>query len=112
MQLVKLDYQLNAANHISAVANNRDWKEPNGTPFATTNNSGLTTTGTTFIQDRFVIATLTTLIGTNKVNEVRYQWGVDKPVCHLVRNRATGRSRQPGYLRPTRPHPYLQRRVP
>ena len=77
VELLKLDYQLTQSNHISAVTNIRDWKEPNGTAFASTNNSGLTTSGTNFTQDRFVITTWNMLIGSNKVNELRYQWGID-----------------------------------
>ncbi len=55
-----------------------------------------------------MIATLTTLIGTNKVNEARYQWGVDNEFATsygtapqvVVGNLVTY-----GQLRP---HPYLR----
>ncbi len=67
--LVKLDYQINQSNHVSAVANLRDWKQPTSTLSV----NG----GTSYLQDRFVIATLNTVIGSNKVNEFRYQYGVD-----------------------------------
>ena len=77
VELVKLDYQLNTANHFSAVGNIRDWKEPNGTAYAAVNNSGLFSSNTAYIQDRFFILTANTLIGGNKVNEFRYQWGID-----------------------------------
>ena len=76
VELVKLDYQLNQANHISGVANIRDWKEPNNTATATST-SGFFGGANSFVQDRFVIANWTMVIGSNKVNELRYQWGKD-----------------------------------
>jgi hypothetical protein len=77
VELAKIDFQLNTANHFSAVTNIRDWKEPNGTAYAASNNSGIFSSATTYIQDRFFILTANTLIGNNKVNEFRYQWGID-----------------------------------
>src|SRR5262249_1268855 len=52
--------------------NIRDWKNPKG-------GNGNATIGSqgSFLQDRFAIANWTMLIGTNKVNELRYQWGKD-----------------------------------
>jgi hypothetical protein len=70
VELVKLDYQLNSSNHMSAVANIRDWDHANST-LLQTQSSG------SFIQDRFVIANWSTVIGSNKVNELRYQYGID-----------------------------------
>jgi hypothetical protein len=77
IELFKLDYQLNSSNHLNGVLNVRDWKEPNGTGFALAANSGIDSSNTAYIQDRFAIATLNTVIGNNKVNEFRYQWGID-----------------------------------
>jgi hypothetical protein len=75
IELVKLDYQLNQSNHLSAVANIRDWKQPTST---------VSVNGTTvFLQDRFVIATANTVIGNDKVNELRYQYGVDNTWTNL-----------------------------
>jgi len=51
VELLKLDYQLNQANHFSAVTNFRDYKQPTDT----TSVSG----GTSYNQDRFVIANWT-----------------------------------------------------
>jgi outer membrane receptor protein involved in Fe transport len=68
IELVKLDYQLNASNHLNVVTNIRDWSQPT---FVTQSAAG------SQAQERFVIATWNTVIGTDKVNELRYQWGVD-----------------------------------
>lgn len=75
--LGKLDYQLNKANHISATYGWRNWFEPNGTAFASANNSGLTAQESTFLQDRASIVNWTTVIGTDKVNQVLYQYRRD-----------------------------------
>lgn len=73
--LLKLDYQLNSSNHLSAVTNLRDWKEPT----STTSVNGTTS----YLQDRFVIVTANTVIGNDKVNELRYQYGVDNSFSTL-----------------------------
>ncbi len=70
VELFKLDYHLNASNHFNAVSDFRDFKLP--IPDNLVNN----TTSQT-LQDRFVIASLNTVIGSNKVNEFRYQFGKD-----------------------------------
>ena len=75
IELVKLDYQINQSNHFSAVGNIRDWKQPTSLLADGIQNGG--SQGTSYLQDRFVIATLNTVIGNNKVNELRYQYGVD-----------------------------------
>jgi hypothetical protein len=75
--LAKIDYQLNAANHLNAVFNWRNWYEPFNTAYASVNNSGAAAGLNNGVQDRFFIGTWTTLIGSNKVNELRYQWGKD-----------------------------------
>ena len=72
IEFLKLDYQLNSSNHINVTGNIRDWKNPS----AGLGNAAPGTT-TSFLMNRFVIANWTMLIGSNKVNEVRYQWGVD-----------------------------------
>jgi hypothetical protein len=74
VELLKFDYQLNANNHLSGVADVRDWREP-----ISITQSG----GTTAYWDRFAIGTWNTVIGANKVNELRYQWGLDKTVATI-----------------------------
>ena len=76
--LGKLDYQLNQANHLSAVFNWQNWQEPNGYDTrATVPNGGVTQNGHGGTHERFFIANWTTTISSNKVNEVRYQFGRD-----------------------------------
>jgi len=76
--LGKLDYQLNHANHLSAVFNWQNWQEPNGyNTAASVNNGGVTQNGFGGTHERFFIANWSTTISSNKVNEVRYQFGRD-----------------------------------
>src|SRR5688572_29956477 len=78
VELIKLDYQLNASNHVSGLVNIRDWKIPNGTAIATVNNTGiLSASQPTFNQNRFFIGTWNLLIGSSMVNEARFHWGQD-----------------------------------
>jgi len=72
VELAKLDYQLDQSNHLDVVANIRDWDNPRGG-----NGNAALGSQKSFLQDRFVIANWTSLISTDKVNEVRYQWGID-----------------------------------
>jgi hypothetical protein len=74
----KLDYQLNARNHLSAVFNLQNWREPYGYNTApTVNNGGATQNGNGGTHERFFIANWTANFSSNKVNELRFQWGRD-----------------------------------
>jgi len=76
--LGKLDYELNSTNHLSAVFNWQNWEEPYGYNTApTVNNGGATQNGNGGTHERFFIGNWTKTISSNKVNEVRYQWGRD-----------------------------------
>ncbi len=76
--LGKLDYQLNNANHLSAVFNFQNWQEPNGYNTAPTiNNGGVTQNGNGGTHERFFIANWTSNFSGNKVNDLRFQWGRD-----------------------------------
>ncbi|MHB8500783.1 MAG: TonB-dependent receptor [Candidatus Acidiferrales bacterium] len=76
--LGKLDYQLNSTNHFSAVFNWQNWQEPYGYNTApTVNNGGATQNGSGGTHERFFIGNWTKTISSNKVNELRYQWGRD-----------------------------------
>ena len=76
--LGKLDYQATTANHLSAVFNWQDWKEPFGYDTRpTVPNGGSTQNGPGGTHERFFIANWTSTFSSNKVNEVRYQWGRD-----------------------------------
>jgi hypothetical protein len=76
--LGKLDYQLNAMNHLSAVFNWQNWAEPNGYNTApTVNNGGVTQNGHGGTHERFLIGRWTSTFASDKVNEFRFQWGRD-----------------------------------
>lgn len=74
----KLDYQLNASNHLSAVLNIQNWQEPFGYNTAPTfSNGGASENGFGGVHNRFLIANWNTTISSNKLNEFRFQWGRD-----------------------------------
>ncbi len=75
--LGKIDYQATASDHVNFTFNWRNWKEPLSQAFASASNTGLTSGTESIIQDRFIIATWDKVIGSNKVNELRYQYGQD-----------------------------------
>ena len=76
--LGKFDYQLNQNNHLSAVFNFQNWQEPYGyNTSPTVNNGGATQNGNGATHERFFIATWTTNFSSNKVNDLRFQWGRD-----------------------------------
>lgn len=76
--LGKLDYQVTTNNHLSGVFNLQDWDEPDGyNTSATVSNAGVTVNGFGATHERFAIGTWTSTIGSNKVNDVRFQWGRD-----------------------------------
>ena len=76
--LGKFDYQLNQNNHLSAVFNFQNWQEPYGyNTSPTVNNGGATQNGNGATHERFFIANWTTNFSTNKVNDLRFQWGRD-----------------------------------
>jgi hypothetical protein len=76
--LGKLDYQFNAANRLNAVFNWQNWGEPYGyNTSPTVNNGGATQNGKGGTHERFFIANWNTTIGSNKVNDFRFQWGRD-----------------------------------
>jgi hypothetical protein len=76
--LGKLDYQLNATNHLNAVFNWQNWKAPYGYDTrSTVTNGGATQNGSGGTHERFLIANWTSAFSSNKVNEVRFQFGRD-----------------------------------
>jgi len=76
--LGKLDYELNHSNHLSAVFNWQNWQEPFGYNTApTVNNGGATQNGAGGTHERFFIGNWTSSFSSNKVNELRFQWGRD-----------------------------------
>jgi hypothetical protein len=74
----RIDYQANEKNHIFANFNFADFDSTNGySPNPTYSNTSDSTNGPTSYHERFVIANWTDAISSNKVNEVRFQWGTD-----------------------------------
>ena len=74
----KLDYQLNAKNHLSALVNLQNWGEPYGYNTSyTVANGGKGNNGTGGTHERFVIATWDTTLSNTMLNELRFQWGRD-----------------------------------
>jgi hypothetical protein len=74
----KLDYQLNQANHLSAVLNIQNWGEPFGYATSPTfSNGGASENGYGGVHNRFFIANWNTTLSSNKLNEFRFQWARD-----------------------------------
>jgi hypothetical protein len=74
----RLDYQLNAKNHVFANFNFVDFDSSNGySPNPTYSNTSVTTNGPTSYHERFLVTNWTDTITSNAVNEVRFQWGKD-----------------------------------
>ncbi len=74
----KLDYQLTPSNHLDALYNFQNWGEPFGyNTSPTIANQGSTENGPGGTHERFFIASWNATIGSDKVNEARFQWGRD-----------------------------------
>jgi len=78
----KLDYQLNSANRLSA---NFDWDNyhaPNAYNSGTSvNNSSLSTNGSLVTHTRFVIGKWDATLTPTLLNNIRFQWAVDKEIA-------------------------------
>ncbi len=74
----KLDYQLNASNHISAAFDYDDFRSPNAysTAFTASNNS-VTANGKVQTVERIFTANWSSAISSSAINELRFQWGRD-----------------------------------
>jgi hypothetical protein len=76
--LGKLDYQFNATNHLNVVFNWQNWQAPFGYDTrSTVTNGGATQNGNGGTHERFLIANWTSAFSSDKVNEVRFQFGRD-----------------------------------
>src|SRR5450631_2200331 len=74
----RLDYQLNEKNHVSVNFNWGDYKSPNGYSGGPSySNSSVSTNGTAYYHERFLVANWTSQLSNTSVNEVRFQWGQD-----------------------------------
>ena len=70
----KIDYQIDLRNHFSTEVNYLDFRSPNGiqTQGVLTTGNGIGNNADTTVFDRTVKAELTTVIGSNAVNEFRF----------------------------------------
>lgn len=74
----KLDYQVNATNHVSAAFNWQNFHEPNGyNTSVSSNNASVTSNGTADFHSRFLVLTWNTAIRPTLANEARFQWSRD-----------------------------------
>jgi hypothetical protein len=74
----KIDYQINAKNHLTAEVNRLRWTSPAGIQTSTGAFSyGIDSFGNDFVKDTFGIAKLDTALTNTLANEVRYQYGRD-----------------------------------
>jgi hypothetical protein len=74
----KLDYQLNAANHINASFNLDNFKSPNSYNTAiTASNNSLTANGTAVTRERIFVASLDSTLTPRMFNNLRFQWSRD-----------------------------------
>jgi hypothetical protein len=74
----KLDYQLNAKNHISTSFNFDDFHSPNSYNTAITSpNNSLSANGTAVTHERIFVANWDSTITNSMINNVRFQWSQD-----------------------------------
>lgn len=77
----RIDYQLNANNHLSAGFNFQNYHQPNGyTTSATSNNSSVSTNGRADFHERFVVANWEHVLSPTMANVTRFQWSRDLEV--------------------------------
>ncbi len=77
----RLDYQLNASNHVSTSFDFMDYHAPNAySPNTSYNNSSVTTNGTNRTQERIFVANWDSTLSSSMVNNLRFQWGRDLEV--------------------------------
>ena len=77
----KVDYQLNAANRISAGFDLDNYHAPNSYGSGTTyTNNSITANGPLVLHERFFVANWDSTLRPTMVNSFRYQWGVDNEI--------------------------------
>jgi len=74
----KLDYQVNAANHLSASFDLLNYHSPNAYRTANTqNNESVSANGTAVTRERIFVANWDATINPTLINNFRFQWSVD-----------------------------------
>ena len=77
----KLDYQLNASNHLSAGFDFDDFHAPNSYNSGTSvNNNSVTANGPAVTHTRFFVASWDSILNPTVVNNFRFQWGLDNEI--------------------------------
>jgi hypothetical protein len=77
----KLDYQLNARNHVNSSINIDDFKAPNSYNSSTTStNSSLSMNGLNVTHERIFVANWDSTITNTMINNFRFQWSRDLEV--------------------------------
>ena len=77
----KLDYQANAANHISASFDFVDFHAPNAyNSNSTVNNNSVTANGPAVTHERFFVTNWDSTLKPTLVNNFRFQWGLDNEI--------------------------------
>jgi len=71
----KLDWQVNAKNHLSVLYHRLSWDSPGGVQTQATNTYAIDTFGTDFVKLDYGLIKLNSQISSHIVNEVRYQYG-------------------------------------
>src|SRR5688500_5892605 len=75
--LPKIDWNINDKNTFTATYNRLRWDSPNGIQTQATNTRARDNFGDDLVKIDWLTLRLASTIGTNMVNEFRYQWGVD-----------------------------------
>ncbi len=78
----KLDYQMNARNHVSSSFDLMNYRAPNSYQTSPTNNNlSLSTNGSYVFHERIFVSNWDTTISNNMLNSLRFQWGRDLEVA-------------------------------
>ena len=73
----KLDWQVNAKNHVAVEANRMRWTSPAGIQTSPAVAYGLSSFGNDYVRDNWIVGKLDTFITSSISNEVRYMYGRD-----------------------------------
>jgi len=75
--LPKIDWVVNAKNHVSVSYNRLRWNSPEGIQSAPVVSRAIESFGNDYVKDDWTIAKLITTLSPNWTNELRYQYGRD-----------------------------------
>ena len=75
VNIPKIDWQLDAKNHLSFLYNRERWDSPAGIQTTTTVNDAVDSFGNDFVKLDYGLVRLDTSFTANLVNEIRYQYG-------------------------------------